>query len=473
MTIPNWGNPQPIPRRPSGSGKHKSGLALIRSLNRKYELQLFLEFCLLYQTIPVRCQFDDYIQSEHVLRPGISRTMTKLTNLPRELREEIWSYLCQQEAPRFPSHFYSLLWVCKTFSLELAPYLYATTVVHLLSPQRILRWVSAIGSYNSSCIRSLVIKFSSLESGSEPKTDRDHWHASLFALCSLETLVYHYEPSRHYSQQGSGLEEDHPYGTPKYERLLEREGIRGLDRRPRKGSYDYDVLESLPASHSRPITHVVMAIDEPMPEINMMSFTKLLSLDMKVSLTQSITRLTSQFFADHGLELVRTYTMIEDPQQQSVALTYRKQPPRDQVESPNLQLIFSKLPRLLYLRLGCRNVDSSFLTIVPVDVQTLDVSFRDLDPERVSRNLRIMRERCKRLFTLAIVVSPLHDIVEMPDGGRRIDQQSKDEDGVIEWEPFWDALRYIQGTSVNVWEGEGPRFKRAVLQWRENPNITR
>ena len=398
--------------------------------------------------------------------------MTIILDLPRELRYQIWSYLCQQEAPRFSSHFYSLLRVCKTFSLELAPYLYATAVVYLHYPQQILRWVNAIGSYNSSCVRSLVIRFSSLESGFDPKTDCDHWRASLFALYSLETLVYHYEPSRRYSRQIPEPEEDYPCRMTPNERFLEREGIQGLGRLPRKGSYDYDVLESLRAPHLQPITHAVLAIDEPMPEINMMSFMKLLSLDMKIPLPEGITRLPAKFLAGHGLELVRTYTMIEDPQQQSVALTYRKQPSRNQVETPNLQLIFSNLPRLLYLRLGCPNVDSSFLALVPVDVQTLDVSFRDSDPERVSRNLKIMRARCKRLFTLAIVVSPLHDIVEMPRGGRRIDQQSKDEDGVDEWEPFWDALRFIQGTSVNVWEGEGPRFKRVEpLQWRENPNI--
>ena len=385
-------------------------------------------------------------------------------NLPREIREEIWSYLFQEEAPRFPSHFYSLLRVCKTFSLELAPYLYATAVVHLLYPQQVLHWVSAIGSYNSSCVRTLVIKFSRLESGSEPKDDRNYWNASLLAMYNLATLVYHYEPSRDSPQQSSGLEEDYPCRMTRDEQAMQRIS--------RKGSYEYDVLENRPASHVWPITHAVLAIDEPMPEINMMSFTKLLSLDMKIPLAQSITRLPPKFFAGHGLELVRTYTMIEDLQQQSVALTYRKQASRAQVETPNLQLILSNLPRLVYLRLGCPSADSSFLTLIPLEVQTLDVSFRDLDPERISRNLRIMRARCKRLFTLAIVVSPLHDIIEMPDGGRRVDQESRDEDGVIEWEPFWDALRYIQGTSVNVWEGEGPRFKRVEpSQWGENPNI--
>ena len=389
--------------------------------------------------------------------------MTIILNLPREIRDEIWSYLFQVEAPRFPSHFYSLLRVCKTFSLELAPYLYTTAVVHLLYPQQVLHWVNAIGSYNSSCVRSLVIKFSSLESGCEPNHDRDHWNASLFAMYNLATLVYHYEPSRDHPQQSSGLEEDYPCRMTKDEQAVE--GFSG------KGSYDYDVLENRPASHVRPITHAVLAFDEPVPEINMMSFTKLLSLDMKIPLPQSITRLPSKFFAGHGLKLVRTYTMIEDLQQQSVALTYRKQAPRNHIEKPNLRLILSNLPRLVYIRLGCPNADSSILTLIPSEVQTLDVSFRDLDPARIAGNLRIMRARCRRLFTLAIVVSPLHDIIEMPDGGRRIDQESKDEDGVIEWEPFWDALRYIQSTSVNVWEGEGPRFKRVEpSQWGENPN---
>ena len=386
--------------------------------------------------------------------------MAVLFDLPRELREEIWSRVCKRDGPTFPHLLYDLLRTNRLLRLELAPYLYATVIVHLLHPHQALQWIHTIGRYNSSCIRSLTLKFSTLGPASGTRDEHANlgfWSTSLKVMSCLDTLVYHYEPSQHYTQKCSGLDEHHPRRVTTFERAMEIEGIQGLDRLPRRHSCDPDVLEDLPASHSRPITHAVLAIDEPMPEINMMSFMKLLSLDMKSSLPQNLTQLPTWFFADHDFRLARTYTMIEDPQQQSVALTYRRQLASDHVQSPNLKLIFSNLPRLLYLRLGCPNVDSEFLTFLPSRVQTVDVSFQDPDPERVSRNLRHMRQRCEQLFTLAIVVSPFHDVVEMPNGGRPLSKGNDDEG---EWEPFWDALRFVQGTGVKVWEGEGPCFKR-------------
>lgn len=355
---------------------------------------------------------------------------------------------------------YDLLRVNADFRLELAPHLYATTVVRLLHPHQLLRWIDLVGGYNSSFLRGLTIKFSSL--GPALGTLEQDLHQEVWSdvISKLDYLVYHYEPSQHYNQQRVGLDEDHPCQVTTFGRAMQRIEVPGLYRvRPRE-SCDCDVLENLPASHARPITHAVLAIDEPMPEINMMSFMKLLSLDIKTSLPQSLTGLPPEFFADHGLELVRTYTMIEDPQKQSVAMTYRRVSAINHVELPNLRLILCNLPRLLYLRLGCPNVDSAFLTFLPPRLQTVDVSFRDPNPERVSQNLRRMRQQCKQLFTFAIAISPLHDVIEMPDGGRQIDANSNDDHGVSQWEPFRDALRFIQSTGVKVWEGEGPRFKR-------------
>lgn len=383
--------------------------------------------------------------------------MVALTELPLELREEIWSLVCQIDAP------FDLLRTNRRMSAELAPYLYRNIVVHLFYPGQILRWIHKIGNYNSSCIRNLTLKFPSLVSSAgtfDHGTTKEIWSASLDALRQLDTLIFYYEPSKHYTQQCLGLEEVQYCRFTTFERAITKAGALGQATSLQRNSRDLDILESLPAADSRPITHAVLAIDEPMPEINMLTFMKLFSLNMNTSLYEKVHGLPPAFFAQVGLELARTYTMIEDPQQQSLALTYRKQYSSSFNQPPDLQFIFLNLPRLLYLRLGCPNVNSSCLTYLPSTLQTIDISFQDPDPQRVSRNLRHMRQRCEKLFTLAIAVSPLHDLVEMPDGGRPIDQRSKGEEGVSEWEPFWDALRDIQGTGVKVWEGEGPGFKR-------------
>lgn len=383
--------------------------------------------------------------------------MASLLTLPLELREEIWGLVCRLDAP------FALLRTNRQFRVELAPYLYKNVIVHLPNPHQILLWTRRIGTYNSSCVRNLTVKFSALKptlGTLEHTTISSIWSESLDALCQLDTLIYYYEPSQHYSQQCLGLDHDRACRFTTFERAMRKAGTQGLDTRPTGDSHDHDILESLPAAPSRPITHAILAIDEAMPEINMRVFMKLLSIDMGSCFYKQVTGLPTEFFAGNGLELVRTYAMIEDPQQNSLALTYRKHHSSSFVKPPNLQTILSNLPRLLYLRLGSPKIDSSFLTFLPLTIQTIDVSFRDPDPERVSRNLRFMNKRCNKLFTLAIAVSPLHDLLELPDGGRQIEQTSKGEEALSEWEPFWDALAHIQGTRVKVWEGEGPGFKR-------------
>ena len=395
--------------------------------------------------------------------------MASLLTLPLELREEIWALVCLLDAP------FGLLRTNRQFYFELAPILYKNVVVHLPNPHRILQWTRRIGTYNSSCVRNLTVKFSALK----PTPDTlEHtaissiWSASLVALCQLDTLIYYYEPSNHYSQRCLGLGHDGACRFTTFEQAMEKAGTHGSETRTTGNCHDHDILESLPAAHSRPMTHAILAIDEAMPEINMRVFMKLLSIDMRSSFHQKVTGLPTEFFAHNGLELVRTYAMIEDPQQHSLALTYRKHHSSSFITPPSLHLILSNLPRLLYLRLGSPKIDSSFLTFLPLTVQTIDVSFRDPDPEKVSRNLRCMSKRCNKLFTLAIAVSPLHDLLELPDGGRQIDQRSKGEEAISEWEPFWDALKHIQGTGVKVWEGEGPGLKRVSKRLSMNLKLS-
>ena len=42
-----------------------------------------------------------------------------------------------------------------------------------------------------------------------------------------------------------------------------------------------------------------------------------------------------------------------------------------------LRVMLNQLPRLLYLRLGCRNIDSSFMANLPTQILTLDAAFTD------------------------------------------------------------------------------------------------
>ncbi len=397
-----------------------------------------------------------------VAHGNLANMLSRLLSLPRELREHIWLLVCQKDAHSVSPFAFDLLRTCRLLSLELAPYLYESATIDLRHPRHVLQWISIVGAYNSSCVRRLVLKYSALDLNLG-KIDRDDaldvWSSSLAVMPNLDYLIYHYEPSRPYKpyRYMGNL----PDELPKLNSILKGATSPKL---PMKGilnvnNYDDDVFEG-ESTGDRRYTHAVLAIYEPVPQINAKAFIKLLGFNSALSLEQNVTRLPPGFLAGHGLHLMRTYTMTEDPQNQSVALTYSRCNPSVPKVKPNLQLMFSNLPRLLYLRLGCPVVDSSFLRFLPTGIQTLDVAFKDGDPTNVARNLCQMRQRCPKLFTLAIVVSPLHDVYRLPDGGRAIDQQSAGEANIIHWEPFWAALRYVQSTEVKVWEGYGPGSKK-------------
>lgn len=389
--------------------------------------------------------------------------MPLLLELPRELREQIWSLVCEKGSlPTFPCSAYDLLRTSHQLNSELAPYLYESVTLRVRRPRNILHWVHTIGAYNSSCIRRLVLRFNTLDSDVGTKNHDealDVWSASLNVMPNLDHLIYHYEPSKCYAPHWYSpdkvtlLPSPGYYGKPATSAKLPMKGILNAD------NYDDDVFEGSSPT-SRHYTHAVLAIHEAMPRINATSFIKLLGLDSSMSLPHNITCLPQDFLAEHGLHLARTYTMIEEPSQQSAALTYCRKGPSVPKTRPNLPLIFSNLPWLLYLRLGCRYVDSSFLAFLPKGIQTLDVFFEDRDPAYVASNLRKLSARCPKLYTLAISVWPLHGFYNLPDGGRQIDQDSAGEPDKREWEPFWEALKFVQGTGVKVWEGEGPGSRK-------------
>ncbi|KAL8920181.1 MAG: hypothetical protein Q9208_006427 [Pyrenodesmia sp. 3 TL-2023] len=391
-----------------------------------------------------------------------------LLQLPRELRDAIWTEVCDKSSDSHPRLQYDLLRTNKQIRQELAPYLYETVVFRVQRPNEALHWIYTMGSLNSPCIRRLVLKFCTIEAIIPCDTASDIWSSCLnTSLPNLDILTYEYDPSKIYKEHSTNPIEDHPALFPRFDQVLSiyKEARRGGSRH----KYQDGVLSSYSKLKDRPITHAVLAIDDTIPEILVLPFRSVLQINANIPLEQNITGFPPGFLAEHDLQPCRTYLFIEDPQRPSITLAYRKSDARRRTSStrlppPKLLVMLSVLPRLLYLRLGCPTTDSNFLNYLPATLQTLDVAFTDPEPQRVAANLHILHERCQQLFTLAIAVSPLHDNNDLPDGGRKIidgTPESQEVDSKKEWLPFWKALRDIQASGVRVWEGEGPGFKRA------------
>ena len=366
--------------------------------------------------------------------------MLSLLELPREFRNQIWVRVCHADQTLSSPSAYCLLRTCKQLNLELAPILYEFVTVYLRHPWQVLQWIGTIGAYNSSCIRRLTMEYTMLDLDSR-KTKNDDaldvWSSTLSMMPNLEYLTYHYDPSSLH--------------VPHYRFNVPKREI------PDVNSHDGDDFQCQPKRNPC-LTHAMLAVHEPVPRINCGLFMYLLGLDPALSIEQNVTRLPPGFLAGCGLQLTRTYTAYSlwaALQNQSMTLTYSRQDSTISKVKLNVQLMLTNLPSLLYLRLGCQEVDSSFLTFMPTDIHTLDVAFQDPDPANVARNLQLMRQRCPKLFTLAIAVSPLHDAYHLPDGGRAINQQTTGEAEFSHWESFWKALRFVQSTGVRVWEGHG------------------
>ncbi|KAI4235086.1 MAG: hypothetical protein LQ352_008128 [Teloschistes flavicans] len=393
--------------------------------------------------------------------------MPSILDLPSELRHLIWAGLFSKENYSHPKSAYDLLRASKTIREELAPYLYTTVVFHLQRPHQALHWIFKIGSFNSSCIHRLVLSFDSIQANLPPDDAADIWSSCLGCLPSLETLTYEYDPHKGIRYDSTNPILQHPALCSQFDKALSLNPK--LRRGPNKYDHEDGILSSFSKLKDRLITHAILAIDDTMPEILVIPFSKLLQINPKYSLEQNVTCLPPSFFAEHHLHPCRTYLFTEDPQRPSVTLTYRRTHTKlasapSAPPSPNLPIMLSLLPHLLYLRLGCLTANSKFLAYLPRTLQTLDVAFTDPLPDRVAQNLYTLHERCKHLFTLAIVVYPLHDNSDLPDGGRQINKhtppESEEEGEKKEWVPFWKALRDIQAAGVRVWEGEGPGFKR-------------
>ena len=410
--------------------------------------------------------------------------MPSLLALPRELRDHIWVYACERNV-KWSSFGYSgsrrssrptvidpnrwspydCMRICRLACNEITPVLYRTACVSVVHPNQVIRWLGQIGARNSACIRHLVIRFTSLLlKYNEENYVKDRilaWDAALRALPKLLSLTFDFEPSSKSSMFWTALDDDMFANDPVVGNELAISATAWAKKlQPSLGS-EAQKWEYQPELSQRPITHAVFAMDEPIPPLLLGYWAKLLELASKSSLEQNVTGLPAEFFEKSGFYLARTYSFDESPEKPSIAMSFRRQSPIPSSPISSLRVMLTQLPHLLYLRVGCRNIDSTFMLHLPQSISTLDIAFTDTNPELIASRIQMMRERCKRLFTLAIAVSPLHDR-ELSDQTEEkfFNRQSMSKEILKEWAPFWDALESLKSSGMNVWEGEGPGFKR-------------
>ncbi len=360
---------------------------------------------------------------------------------------------------------YSYIRICRQACNEITPILYETACISVVHPNQVIRWLGQVGARNSACIRHLVIRFTSLLlKYNEENYVKDRilaWDAALRALPKLLSLTFHFEPNSKLSMFTAASDDDMLAHDPVVGNELAISATAWAKKlQPSLGS-EAQKWEYQPELSQRPITHAVLAMDEAIPPVLREYFAKLLELASKSSLEQNVTGLPADFFEKSGFYLARTYSFDESPENPSIAMSFRRQSPTLSSPISSLRVMLMQLPHLLYLRVGCPTIDSTFMLHLPQSISTLDVAFTDTNPELIASRIRMMRERCKRLFTLAIAISPLHDR-ELSDKTEEkfFNRQSMSKEILKEWAPFWDALEALKSSGMNVWEGEGPGFKR-------------
>ena len=360
---------------------------------------------------------------------------------------------------------YTYMRICRLACNEITPILYRTVCVSVVHPNQVIRWLGQIGARNSACIRHLVIRFTSLLlKYNEENYVKDRilaWDAALQALPKLFSLTFDFEPHPKVSIFWAALDDDILAHDPVVGNELAISATAWAKKLQPSLRSEAQKWEYQPELSNRPITHAVLAMDEPIPPLLLAYFAKLLELASKSSLEQNVTGLPDDFFKKSGFYLARTYSFNENPENPSIAMSFRRQSPTPLSPFSSLHVMLTQLPLLLYLRVGCRNIDSTFMLYLPPSIRTLDVAFTDTNPELIASRIRTMRERCKRLFTLAIAISPLHDR-ELSDKTEEkfFNRQSMSKEILKEWAPFWDVLEGLKSSGMNVWEGEGPGFKR-------------
>ena len=287
------------------------------------------------------------------------------------------------------------------------------------------------------------------------------WSAALRCLPNLLSFTFEFQQDLKVSPIWAPNRIDLPPNDPVIGNELASSAAAWAKTLQPSMSTEVEAWEYQPERNSENVTNAMLAIDENIAPLLYEYLAKLFDFPTKSSLEHNITGLPADFFAKCGFYLSRTYAFNEDPEKPSVTLCFSRLPRKHSSSASKLHIVLDGFPHLLYLRVGCRNVDSSFLIHVPIQIRTLDVAFTDNNPTRIATNLLVMRTGCEKLFTLAIAVSPLHDRELLDEKEEKFfNRKSMSEDIAIRWDPFWQALDNVRDSGVKVWEGEGPGFKR-------------
>ena len=357
------------------------------------------------------------------------------------------------------------LHICRQIRDEVTPFLYQTVCINVCHPNEVIRWLGIIGERASACIRHLVVRFSSLLLRfSEEKFIKDRtlaWEAALRALPRLLSLTFDFEQDPNVSLIWASLDDDMLLYDAHVDNELALSATAWAKKLQPSLSWEAKDCQYQPNLPHRPVTHAVIAMDEAIPPLLLQYFSKLLDLSSKTALEQDVTSLPAAFFEESSFYLARAYSSNGDSRNPSTSMSLGNRTRQSRNPMCSLRIMLDQLPSLLYLRVGARNINSSFLPFIPATIVTLDVACTDADPEHIAENLQIVSDKCKDLFTLAIAVSPLHDGEYLDRTEERFFDRTSLSPKILEtWAPFWDALETMRSNRVRIWEGEAPGFKR-------------
>ena len=412
--------------------------------------------------------------------------MATFLSLPPELRDAICHHLFsyhisrgsatrKRRTPAYGNSCLALMLTCRQLEIEAAAYLYRSIHLKTYYPDDIFEWVTRIGSKNSSCIENLVLATKALPAGvgTDCWAADSAWALSLRCMPKLAKLVIHASHNPELAPP-SPIDERKPNAD-----LLHRLSVHAYDASTIVSTAQQQLntssWEYLPDLRSHAFTHGFFSLHETMPSVLVQYFNALArneppgtrpfaqgTLD-RVSMVKNVTGLSPVFLEQNGFYLINTHVFCNNNENPNAILTFEQTPKKPHSPYRSLRAALRDLPDLGYLRIGCCDLDSSFLVHIPKHVHTLDVAFTDNDAERVTDNLMTMRGICRKLFTLALAVSPLHDRSSTGDHEQSeefFERSAVSLEMAEKWAPFWQALDEIKASRVKIWEGEGPGFRR-------------
>ncbi|KAG8530792.1 uncharacterized protein KY384_004149 [Bacidia gigantensis] len=422
--------------------------------------------------------------------------MASLLNLPLELRDQIWAYLSSArdkslldlshpaKAERLDAlrSLDALTRTCMQLKAEVANFLYDTVYLELTHPNQTLQWLTDIGPTNSSSIRRLVLKFKILGlcASKDTETNEYAWTLAMRSMPKLQDLTFQLERDADVAPTAGPSKDSFSSDSSLLESLAASAfacSSISTSQEPKMRNSWNSWLDYRPLLRSHSFTQALLSLGEPLPSPLVRQVNQVLSLPFavssapvrlttpldKYSMEKNMTGLTAAFYLGHGFSLTNTCVFHENSDKTDAFLTFSRLAVQDLPPRNFLQDMLHELPKLGYLRVGSPRLDSSFLVHVPKHVHTLDVAFTDDDPNTIAENLMTMRGICKKLFTLAIAVSPLHDRDhegEDPKYEVFFERKAVAPATAEKWQPFWNAVDEIKASRVKTWEGEGPGFKR-------------